>query len=227
MDSNIFKLEVIVYTDADGEESVATEFGVICREIIYLPSLKDAEDLMRNPDFATVADPFRIYRFLLKELPMRQVLYRGEYLSARMYDVYGHLIEETVCSDFHGDWHQPAGRYMGRNPERIRFKPGDIVEYYDGCEKVSFGVVVSTPIDMERCRQIMMNVMENPRFSNISDPSKAYFLDATDDCYTVITSPDYIASHEHVPSIYVSAPSRPVPEEVREQLIHAFNHIAI
>ncbi len=221
----VFELKVFTFADFEAGYEDDDSFGINYRERIFIPSLEEAEALMKRPDFVRTDIRDTIYRFYLREYPMMQVLYRGDILSERVYDPNGELIDQTLCSSCFEDIHTPAGRYMGRRANQIRFQPGEIVECFDGEDTVRLGIVVGTPYDTERCQQIMQRILRDPHFAHLEDKSQGYILDFTDDTYTVVDTPEYMESHEHIPSNYVFAPSFPVPEKVEKRLLEAYRKI--
>lgn len=163
-----------------------------------------------------------VYRFIISEIPMTG-LANGEIRNEWVYDGKGRLIDNSLASMHHYD----HGKFYGRPYERIRFKPGDLVEWFDGDDTVTLGVVVGLPPTIEHCWERMKQVFEDKHFADVPNKEEAYIYDFTDDCYTVIDTPDYMASHEHVAAHYVAIPSIPVTQELRERYAKVYKEYVL
>lgn len=212
----IYRLRIIKYDGNRCWSRGRSPRFKVCQSDEYLFLNKD-EALTAIRDFEELYPGERkdVYRFVLEELPS------GERLTGCkaewVFDPEGNLIDRTLCSSCHDDFNTAAGQFHGRTPAQIRFRAGDLVEWYDGGDTVHLGIVTGSPFSTERCAQIMEHIIHDPRFASLENPAEAYILDYSDDCYTVIDSPDYMASHEHVPAHYVSAPTFPIAKKLKDR----------
>lgn len=71
--------------------------------------------------------PFDIYCFYIHEIPGGQMIHSyDESLNTRLYNPEGMLVDERPYPAYtYGSW------FKGRPKEKLRFKPGDVVEYRD------------------------------------------------------------------------------------------------
>lgn len=206
---SVFRLSVWTYAP-DSHLSIESEgyFKVVKSMLVDFVSKKDAEDAMLSFDGSRKD----VYRFIISEMPLESID-AGAIRHEWVYDAQGRLIDHSRASMYNPD----HGKFYGRPHEKIRFKPGELVEWFDGDETVTLGVVVGFPSTIEHCWERMKCVLEDKRFANVENKEDAYIYDFTDDCYTVIDTPDYMASHEHVAVHYVDVPSIPVSQELRER----------
>lgn len=139
--------------------------------------------------------------------------YEREYLSQKVYDGEGKLIEQSYCcSGFslyypgicdEQDYERHADEtFHGRPEETIRFHKGDIVEVYCG-DEVKLATVVGGPLTTDW-------VWEKYQAHKEKAGEDHFPYDETDDSYTVIDGPGY-EYHDHVPSLYVFTPHYHVP----------------
>ncbi len=153
-----------------------------------------------------------VYRFIISGMSI-ECLSDGALRYEWVYDAKGRLIDNSQASMYHHD----RGKFYGRPADKIRFKPGDLVEWFDGDDTVTLGVVVGVPPTIDYCWERMKRVFEDKNFANVLNKEEVYIYDFTDDSYTVVDTPDYMASQEHVSAHYIAFPSIPVPQELRER----------
>lgn len=155
----------------------------------YSDSLEGAEMLMHQ---VIEKWDYDLFCFYIREDPINRLridLYQdiqGE-LSERVYDAEGNLL----------DTREHVNEFYGRNPETIRFKPGDIVEVYDGYKKSYLGYVMEVPITMDDANKNKLH------------------MDYSDDSYMIKT--DETFDHEHIKSLYVFYPHFNVPKPIIER----------
>ena len=186
----------------------------------YASTLEEAEELMRKDigyrkkmkeedDY-----PMDTFCYYISEMPMGLMHYEREYLSQRMYDGEGKLIDQTYCSSGFSLYYpsiceepeyekHPDEIFHGRPEEKIRFHRGDIVEVYCG-DEVKLAIVVGSPLTTKWVWESIPRLKER----GIGMDDMPY--DETDDTYTVIDGPGY-EYHEHVSSMHVFAPHYHVP----------------
>lgn len=159
-----------------------------------------------------------VYRYFLREVPTGDALYDGEYNREWVYNAEGILLDHSLCSTCHSDFHTMVYSFFGRNPEQIRFATGDLVEWYDGDSSVWLGIVVGIPYTIERCRELYETIRRSPRFAGVPDEQLFFPLDSSDDSYVIVNTENYIESHVHVSAHYVSSPTFPVPRKLRDRM---------
>ena len=140
---------------------------------VYWIQLHLASSLSLAEEFLNVyvQDPGNredVYAFYIREIPVDVPAPGHECISERVYDPDGSLID---FRDFSSVSEAP-GVFEGRGADRIRFKPGDIVEVL-GMDEVELAYVAGVPESPEEAAKIN---------------SKALIaLDVTDDSYMVGT----------------------------------------
>ncbi len=190
-----------------------TELG----RMSYFFSKDEAEKAIRANASHNSDERMSVYRYFLRELPYGEALYASEYKSEWVYDADGVLLDHSLCSTCHRDFHTMEFTFFGRKLEQIRFAVGDIVEWYDGDGNVWLGVVAGIPYSVERCKDLYETIRRSPRFAGLSDEQLFFPLDSSDDSYVVVNTENYMESHVHVSAHYVSAPTFPVPRKIRER----------
>lgn len=157
----------------------------------YCSSLLSAEKLIeRILDPRDENDEFKyfdpIHHFIIEEISYDTPEYK--YTNKKLYDHQGKFIDQTLCPGY-----SEQGVFKGRPYSMMRFNIGDIVEIYNEYTKsVELGFVVHCPIDERRGR------------STIS-------LDDSDDVYVVLTSHNYMESHDHVSPLDLFNPLFKIP----------------
>ncbi len=217
----IFKLEVIEIEELPkNKRSHYPKYKVYPHASALAPTLKEAEALMRKDigyrqkmkeedDY-----PMDTFCYYISECPMGLMHYEREYLSQRMYDGEGKLIDQTYCSSGFSLYYpticdepeyekHPDEIFHGRPEEKIRFHRGDIVEVYCG-DEVKLATVLGSPLTTKWVWDSI------PRFQKRGMGIDDMPFDETDDTYTVIDGPGY-EYHEHVSAMQVFAPHYHVP----------------
>ena len=172
------------------------------QDVLYRKKMKEEDDY-----------PMDTFCYYISEIPMGLMHYEREYLSQRVYDGEGKLIEQSYCcSGFslyypgicdEQDYERHADEtFHGRPEETIRFHKGDIVEVYCG-DEVKLATVVGGPLTTDW-------VWEKYQAHKEKAGVDHFPYDETDDSYTVIDGPGY-EYHDHVPSLYVFTPHYHVP----------------
>lgn len=190
----------------------------------YFLSKDEAEKSIRANASMKSEEGISVYRYFLREVPAGDALYDDEYKREWVYAADGALLDHSLCSTCHSDFHTGQSAFFGREPAQIRFAKGDIVEWYDGYGSVWLGVVVGTPFTVDRCRELYETIRRSPRFAGLSDEELFFPLDYTDDSYVIVNTENYMESHAHVQAHYVSAPTFPVPRKLRERLETCFKN---
>lgn len=154
------------------EPRFRTESG----RISYFPSFDNAEKAIQAKSSIKSEGNMSVYRYFLREVSIGDALYDGEYKREWVYDAEGILLDHSLCSTCHSDFHTMEYSFFGRKPEQIRFSPGDIVEWYDGDSSVWLGIVVGTPYTIARCRELYETIRRSPRFAGVTDEQLFFLL---------------------------------------------------
>lgn len=215
MSKYIFELEILTYSwDMDFENpypafNISRSGRFLCR------TFEEANIQIKK--LAAVNGQEKIYRFVLRKLPLAERFYSGDFLKLHVYDANGTMLDQSLCSDC-----ASAGRlneFRGRPENLVRFHEGEIVECFDR-DKVRLAVVTGLPLTPSQCLEIAER--HNNRHPEYP---KEWILDWSDDSYTVIHGPDYAATHEHIFAPFVSKPTFEVPEELRKYLEEAWEKV--
>lgn len=166
----------------------------------YSDSLDGAEHLMHQ--FIDNGDEI-VFCFYIREEPVntlcigRTLKCKGA-LSERVYDAGGNLLDSRGrCDEFNG-----------RVADKIRFKPGDIVEVYDDCShSVYLGFVMEVPMLIESVNEIKAQCKEN---------GELFRLDCSDDQYMIMR--DDSGMHWHIMSQYLFKPHFVIPKPTFNRL---------
>lgn len=128
MSKSIFKLEMMCYEKQRRlHKDDYPRFSLCVPRIAYFISLKDAEDVILD----WVNDPLseNIYCFRIVEYPIGIVLDWGsENISLRTYDQFGNKLDERLYQTLYITTNHKS-EYKGRPDEKIKYCPGDVVEY--------------------------------------------------------------------------------------------------
>jgi len=160
--------------------------------------------------------------------------------SCRSYLPDGTLWAENLTSETNNDdWYkikestredmQRKGAFIGREPEEISFKKGDIVEVKCG-DKVNIGIVVQTPNTIEEMKERKKSYAKFNPDRDITDCM--YWQDYSDDIYLVLTGknvwnykksgdPNYLYDHNSYP-VQVFSPRFSVSDELKKSLREAY-----
>ena len=188
--------QAYTYTLEEAEE-------LMHKDVCYRKKMKEEDDY-----------PMDTFCYYISECPMGLMHYEREYLSQRMYDGEGKIIDQTYCSSGFSLYYpgicdeteyerHPDEVFHGRPEDKIRFHKGDIVEIYGG-DEVKLAIVVGSPLTTKWVWESIPRLQKR----GIGIDNMPY--DETDDTYTVIDGPGY-EYHEHVSAMQVFAPHYHVP----------------
>lgn len=180
------------------------------QDILYRKKIKESDDWMQE-----------VFCYYISEKPLDMMHFKGEYLSQRMYDAEGSLIDKSLCctgfktyspnicnmSEYDRNENET---FHGRPEEQIRFHKGDIVEILRGNE-VKLAIVVGTPLTTEWIWKKRQELQEK-----LGSEVMPYEFDTSDDSYTVVDGPGY-EYHDHVSAMQVFAPHSPIPTDIQQK----------
>ncbi len=180
------------------------------QDILYRKKIKETDDWMQE-----------VFCYYISEKPLDIMHFKGEYLSQRMYDAEGSLIDKSFCGtgfrtyspnicDISEYDRNKDETFHGRPEELIRFHKGDIVEVLRGHE-VKLAIVVGTPLTTEWIWKKRQEIEEK-----LGSEVMPYEYDTSDDSYTVIDGPGY-EYHDHVSAMQVFAPHHPIPSDIQQK----------
>jgi hypothetical protein len=213
----IFKLEsyLMQVKKKKGSYKPSSSFECSKEFVGYYTSIREAEAGMRecidfyNKGFR-IDDSKKCYSFLVSEYDLNIMIDEDEALTRRSYLSDGKLEESCLTSEITENGH-PQIPFMGRKPEDIRFKEGDIVEVICCDAKISFGIVSNLPLTEEYIKE---------RIQRDGKRWNMYYCDYSDDSYTVLFSnlKGEDCGHSHLESIYVFPQRLPIPKKLEEGL---------
>lgn len=170
-------------------------FPVKTEIIGYSPTLDGAQNLLARSVAERDDNYSRIHSYTILELPQDKDLFLHISLAKYIYDSKGRLLESrTISNDFEDDC-----VFEGRDPETLRFKPGDIVEVHDEYENIiRLGVIVELPPTKEWAA---------------THNASSIHLDDSDDSYWVVYPDDPLFDQDCSP-VNVYAPVLPIHQNV-------------
>lgn len=142
--------------------------------------------------------------------------------------------DRSTCSSFHYGMPGVYGKFLGRFPDQIRFKEGDLVEIgvsrkedNGKCYSV-LGVVIGTPLSVRHAWENEEDSLN--KLAAKGEPIEKNFegtkgLDVDDEEYFILYGP-YEESMNYATFLHpkdVRPPSYPVPDEARETLMQYYN----
>lgn len=201
----------IILNDSEGEH-LKTRYDHIQPETCYLTDLEACEkriaqyvkaEVVRREEQASMLnselrqfDPcnlnWSIYAFHVYQLPLGFTLsHPMQSVYRRVYDSNGQFLDESMCAEYLGDndgdgdnWRElDINRFYGRPKEKIRFKPGDWVEYCDLSQSGQYVGVVSNTGGMEVDWQYKV-------YQRYDESPYLLISDYSDDSYCVIDDTD-------------------------------------
>lgn len=186
----------------------------------YHPTFKKAhESMMKNVGGKD------IYGFCIKRLGYGPLGNQDWYVAYWSYDAAGHEFDHSSCSSYH--YMQPGiyGKFLGRFPDEIPFRKGDIVQivtspYGERRDYATLGVVIETPCTVEECWKAYASYMEDGGDEH-EYFEQSLFSGADDDEYFILYGPfdRNLQNTMFCMTVIVRPPAYPVPNEARETLI--------
>ena len=210
-------------------------FRVVQREIMYFKTLDEVEAYMQrvaryyledNNDCPKDDFYVDVYAYVVIEHPLGVELMssRGDNLSTRVYGRDGILWGKNQYANFFPrfcskpDEFNYWGRqnmFLGREPEEIRFKPGDIVEIfgypgnvYWSEDEVNLAIIVNTPPTVTEVSAMREKYLDTHSGFDLCDHAQSTIFDRHLDAYEVISS--CFAGIDHASTISVFEPTKKV-----------------
>lgn len=206
----IFLMEIVTIKDLQGKKRQHYPKYKICTYLeAFTNTLDEAEELMMaDISKRNGKEDEQVFCYYVTEKPLGKVLYKRDYISKRMYDDTGTLLEKSCCPSFgYANRTLSSHPFCGRPENAVRFHVGDIVEVNRG-NVVSLAVVAGTPPSVERCWEV---------FNKNEKKWYLYPFDDTDDVYIVLNGPGY-GYHEHISPLNVFTPHFHIPTQMERRM---------
>ena len=179
-------------------------FKVYTVQLSLFRSLSTAEDYLGT----YVQNPVNredVYAFYIREVPLDVPAPGYECVSERVYGQDGKMIDYRDFSSVG----ECCGVFLGRTPERMRFKVGDIVEIL-GMDEVRLAFVAGLPLSKDDVQNSLAK----------QGNGRIIPWDETDDTYTVYPYP-FDSFHQHTDALRVFSPHFRIPESLRLKIVNA------
>lgn len=194
----------------------------------YYPTLEDAQKAI------SASSTKRVFGYQISRLGFGSQGRNDYFVQYWSYDGSGRLFDRSSCSSYH--WNTPGitGKFLGRLPEQIAFREGDLVEICVSSQEepgrvfATLGIVLARPRSVKDVwevigREINSNLrkgisvektFEEPDHDGVD--GEEYFI-----LYGPVDESLSFASFRH--PIEVRPPSFPVSREAYETLIKYYN----
>lgn len=202
-------------------------------EFEYYPNFEEAYASMMTRDRIDDCESNITFGYQISRLGFGSLSTRDYYVRYWMYDSDRKEYDRSSCSSYH--WNQPGiyGKFLGRLPEEMHFKEGDIVEISTsraedkGKWYSTLGVVIGTPRSVKE----IWNHLEDELNHHVASGNtiESYFDEPDHDGvdgeeYFILTGPydefERYTTFRH--PIEVRPPSFLVPDEARDELLKYF-----
>lgn len=195
----------------------------------YYPTFEEAHTSMMARDHIEDCEFNRPFAYQISRLGYGPLGTRDFYVQYWSYDSHRQVYDRSSCSSYH--WNQPGvyGKFLGRFPEEIYFKEGDIVEISTSRaeDKGEWHSTLGVVIGMPRSVKEVWNCIETALNQHVAGDNtiESYFdkpdHDGADgEEYFILTGPydesERYATFRH--PIEVRPPAFPVPDEAKETL---------
>ena len=209
-------------------------YKVEWNEFGYFRTLDDVEQYIQEEahPYGVDEDRIDIYAYVVLEFPIGIDMQLGpdQYLSARIYLPDGTLWGKNDYANFipSGDMTEDElnawskrNLFLGREPEEIKFQPGDIVEFlgrigksYENQTCAHLAVVVKAPPTVEEVSKMRQQYLETHSGWDLCDHAMSRIFNHRMDTYGVL----YRGCHSltYVPTISVFRPIKEVSSERRK-----------
>ena len=165
------------------------KYRVDYASIAFCDTFEAAEALMKEIVRTERYNMDDVYCFYIYERAMDVLFDRSEYTKCWLFDAKGEMTDKRLFPSY---WSEKE--FDGRSEDEIRFKWGDLVEYYDG-DYVRLYFVLAPPTGKEHYM------------------TRDYKGDVSDDSYIIIDGPGY-QWHEHIDALHLFKPHYPIPKNI-------------
>lgn len=192
----------------------------------YHPTFEEAHTAMMGYVAAKDKDT---YGFCIDRLGYGPQGNHDWYISYRQYDAEGREVGRSCCSSYHYRLPGIHGNFLGRLPEEITFKEGDIVQvvislFEDKRDYATLCVVIGTPRTVKEYYELYREHIEQGGFEyNFFYAPDTLGADA--DEYFVLFGPysKDLRFTTFPMAVNVRPPGFPVPDDVRETLMKYYH----
>lgn len=213
---SVYRIDVHRFKHKPQAGSYTTKFEVVRTQSFIYPDLDTVQFMIRRFVSREYMNQ-QLYSLCVYELPYNADISDNLYRRLWVYDRHGQLVSQSVCSTLIEDLNTPFAKFRGRDEA---FKPRDVVEVYDqDSGMVTIGVVVRSPRTIEQCwdvREIVEKVCVR-ECVGAEHTDDNYWLYADEDCYGVVTGPDFKRQHSFPRATDVLPLSSPLSPHLRDQ----------
>lgn len=217
------------------EDSNDNEVSGFCWRFPFTDDGRNQADYEYHPTFEQAHEAMmgyvggeNIYGFCIDRLGYGPLGNHDWYVAYWSYDATGHEFDHSSCSSYH--YNQPGiyGKFLGRFPEEIPFKEGDIVQIVVGLHNnlgklfyySTLGVVAGTPRTVKDYWEGYVEYMKNggDEHKYFEEPDHA---GTDEEEYFIMYGPFDDDQHNFTfrGAREVRLPAYPVPDNVRETLM--------
>lgn len=221
-------------------------FKVDWHECVYFKTLEEVEQYLHDKtgkwnhivhptDTQFISD----YAYVVLELPISDAFHLGQNLSVRTYLPDGTLWGVKPYADFfpryglspedYNYWGR-LNQFWGRDPEEIKFKPGDIVEIfgypgngYWSEDEVNLAIIVKTPPTKTEVAEMRRRYLETHSGFDICDHALSLEFGSYLDTYGVVSFA--CEGIDHAATISVFEPTKPISSRRKKALMDLYASI--
>ena len=243
---SIFKVIRYEYKYLDIRKLRYPTFKVECHEYAYFKTLDEAESYVQHQaqmwNHANESRVLFYYAYVVLEIPLGtevNVSIRGENLSVRIYLPDGTLWGVKPYADFFPRYSlDPDGfnywgrknQFWGRDPEEIKFKPGDIVEIFGypgnrwwSDDEVNLAIIVKTPPTKAELAEMRKQYLATHSGFDVCDHALCREFGSDLDAYEVISFA--CEGIDHASTISVFPLTKPISSRRRKALQALYDEI--
>lgn len=242
---SIFKVINYMHKWHDIRKLRYPSFKVEWHEYAYFKTLDEVERYVQhhaelwneaNKDFPVDNKTVSYYAYVVLELPIGtevNAIPWGQNLSVRIYLPDGTLWGVKSYADFFpkygldSDGYNYWGRrnqFWGRDPEEIKFKPGDIVEIlgypgngYWSEDEVNLAIIVKTPPTKAEVTEMRRQYLSTHSGFDVCDHALSWEFGSSLDSYTVVSFA--CEGLDHAATISVLPLTKPISSRRRKALL--------
>ena len=190
----IYRADIYDKGKTECQRNIKSGIEITLKNSYIAPNFKGVEHIIKKSIRCDIPKTHkRLFAIYIYELPFYKKIQNNNYRRLWVYNNKGCLISQSVCSSLIEDFSTTCTKFMGRLPEQIAFKPGEIVEFFDrNLSKIYLGLVVESPFSIEQCWEIQERIKKeciikglmnhsatDNIFFNIEDKYTLFTLDGT------------------------------------------------
>lgn len=167
--------------------------------LAFCETFEAAEIVMKDIIASGQIDIKDLYCLYIYERVFDVAYDRNEYSKCWLYNEQGEMIDKRLFPSY---WSE-AG-FVGRSEDEIRFKWGDLAEWYDG-DRAHLVFILAPPRDKDWYAK------------KAEEDGQLYCGDISDDSYVTIDGPTYFPYHSHVDALHLFKPRFPIPKNIMKK----------